>query len=182
MSALITKRKHIPQSLFKQAERLDKQFAEIAAALDGINPFNAPKKREAALSIFERVLHEAAQFSVKVNQLGGYVKELEQAEKETQERIKAAESRGDERVRSVQGSMQRQLDGRDYELAEKDKAILAAQREAREAADKLRRHANNIDHIIGRMPLEMRTRFYEERDKVAAMNAAKSKNERGKAR
>jgi hypothetical protein len=178
-SSIDTKRRHIPQSLFKQAERLDKQFAEIAEALDGITHFNAPKKREAALAAFERVMPWAARFSAKVKQYDGYIKELEQAEKETRERIQAAESKGDERVRCVQGTMQRQLDSKDYELAEKEKAILAARREAFDAADKLRRQADNIDHVIGRLPLEMRTRFYEECEKVAAINAHKAKSGRG---
>lgn len=182
ISSMKTGRKHIPMSLFRQAERLDKAFAEIAALLDGITPFNVPKKKESALAAFERIMPEAAKFSVKVKQYDGYIKGLEQAEKDTQERIKAAESKGDERVQSVQSAMQKTVDGKDKELAEKDREILAAQREAYEAAAKLRRQANSMEHIVGRLPLEMRVRFFEERDKVAALNAAKSKNERGKTR
>jgi hypothetical protein len=180
ISSMKTGRKHIPLSLFKQAERLDKAFAEIATLLDGITPFNAPKKKESLLAAFERVVPEAANFSVKVKQYDGYIKDLEQAEKGTQERIKIAENSMNERIKTLQNSTQKIVENKENELVEKDKKIAAAQREAHEAADKLRRQLNFIDHVVVRLPLEMRVRFFEERDKMAAINAAKSKNERGK--
>jgi hypothetical protein len=179
ISASITGRKHIPQTLFKMGERLDKQFAEIAAALEGINHFNAPKKSEAALKAFQRVMPHAARFTAMVHSYDGYIKELERKEADTQKRLEAAESKGDERVQAVQGSMQRQLDGKDNELAEKDKAILAAQREAYEAADQLRRQANRFEGIIGRMPLDMRQKFYELQEKAAQQTKQKNQKDRG---
>jgi hypothetical protein len=182
ISAQITGRKHIPLWLFKSAERLDKQFAEISAALEGINHFNAPKKKDEALSAFERIMPAAAKFTATVKQYDGYINQLEQAEQDTQERIQAAESKGDERVRTVQGSMQRQLDGKDKELAEKDRAILAAQQEARAAADKLRRQAYTFEGVIGRMPLEMREKFYEIQHKMADQAKSKNQKERGRDR
>jgi len=175
ISSLITKRKHIPVSVFKAADRLDRQFSEVVAALDGINMLNAQKKRDSAMKVLEQWMPEAIKFSVRIKEVDSYIKELEQAEKETRERISQAERKGDERVKSVQNVMWKTVD-------EKDKEILAAQRQAYEAADKLRRQANHIDHVVGRLPLEMRVRFHEEQQKVAALNAAKSINERGRAR
>ncbi|HBT63856.1 MAG TPA: hypothetical protein DEB10_04230, partial [Ruminococcaceae bacterium] len=87
------------------------------------------------------------------------------------ERIRKAENKGDERIRAAQTVMQRTIDSKDEE-------ILAAHRQAYAAAEKLRRQANNIDHIVGRLPLEMRVRFFEERDKVAAINGAKNKSQK----
>lgn len=173
VSSMITKRKHIPLSVFKAAERLDKQFAEVTAALDGINPLNAKKKRDSALKVLERWMPEAVKFTVKIKEVDSYIKDLEKAEKETQERIRKAENKGDERIRAAQTVMQRSIDSKDEE-------ILAAHRQAYAAAEKLRRQANNIDHIVGRLPLEMRVRFFEERDKVAAINAAKNKSQKAR--
>ena len=45
-SASKTGRKHIPTRLFKQAVSLSKQARAIEAALDGISPLNAGKKKE----------------------------------------------------------------------------------------------------------------------------------------
>jgi hypothetical protein len=179
LSSMETGRKHIPQSLFKLGERLDKEFAEIAAALSGINHFNAPKKSEAALKAFQRVMPHAARFTAMAHSFDGYIKELEQKEAATQKRIQAAESKGYERVQAVQGSMQRQLDGKDNELAEKDKAILAAQREAAENARKLQRQAYHFEGIIGRMPLDMREKFYEIQKKMAEQAKQKNQKDRG---
>jgi hypothetical protein len=93
--------------------------------------------------------------------------------------LEAADSKAENRVQSVQGSMQRQLDRKDNELAEKDKAILVAQREAYEAADKLRRQASRFEGIIGKMPLEMRQKFYELQEKAAQQAKQKNQKERG---
>jgi len=169
ISALITKRKHLPVSLFKAAERLDRQFAEVSAALEGINPMNARKKRDSALKVLERWLPEAVKFTARIKEVDDYIQSLELAEQGAQERIRQACAEGESRVRSVQDSMRETI-------ASKDREILAAQRQAYEAADKLRRQANHIDHIVGRLPLEMRVRFYEEREKAAA----KAKPQRGR--
>lgn len=55
-SASKTGRQHIPTRVFKQAVRLTKQAERIQAALDGINPLNAGKKREEALSLLQKFL------------------------------------------------------------------------------------------------------------------------------
>jgi len=171
ISSMITKRKHIPLSLFKAAERLDKQFSEVSTALNGINPLNAKKKRDNAMKVLEQWMPEAVKFTVRIKEIDKYVKSLEQAEKETQKRIQKAENKGSERVRTVQNTMQKTID-------DKDKEILTAHREAFESADKLRRQADNIHRIVGRLPLAMRDRFYEEQRKVMALSEAKSKNQK----
>ena len=53
-SSRITKRRHIPTRIFKQAVKLTRQAARIKAELDGINPLNAGKKRDAALELLQK--------------------------------------------------------------------------------------------------------------------------------
>ena len=53
-SARETGRQHIPTQVFKQAVHLTKQAKQIEAALSGINPLNAGKKREDALALMEK--------------------------------------------------------------------------------------------------------------------------------
>ena len=67
ISSMITKRKHIPVWLFKQAQRLDKQFGEISTALDNINAFNAGKKRDKALKLLSDWIPEAERFTAQLN-------------------------------------------------------------------------------------------------------------------
>jgi hypothetical protein len=172
VSAQITKRKHIPSWLLKKAERLDRQFAEVMAALDGINPLNAKKKRDSAMKVLERWMPEAAKFSVQIKGIDGYIKELEQAERATQERIQKAEDKGDERVMAVRGAMKEAI-------AEKDEEILAVQREAYDNALKLRQQANNINRVLGRLPLAMRERFFEEYEKVKTEQVTQKQKNRG---
>ncbi len=53
-SASKSGRKHIPKRLFKQAVNLSKQARAIEVTLDGINPINAGKKKEEALSLLKK--------------------------------------------------------------------------------------------------------------------------------
>lgn len=53
-SASKTGRRHIPTRLFKQAISLSKQAKAIEAALDGISPLNAGKKKEEALAMLKK--------------------------------------------------------------------------------------------------------------------------------
>ena len=62
-SASKTGRKHIPTRLFKQAVSLSKQARAIEAALDGINPLNAGKKKEEALSLLKKWFPQMENFS-----------------------------------------------------------------------------------------------------------------------
>ena len=76
-SSMETGRKHIPLSLFKQAERLDRQAAGIEAALSGINAINAKKQREKALELLYAWLPQAERFTTQIKKVGGYIKSLE---------------------------------------------------------------------------------------------------------
>ena len=62
-SASKTGRKHIPTRLFKQAVNLSKQARAIEATLDGINPLNAGKKKEEALSMLKKWFPQMGNFS-----------------------------------------------------------------------------------------------------------------------
>jgi vacuolar-type H+-ATPase subunit I/STV1 len=53
-SASKTGRKHIPTRVFKQAAHLTKQAAKIQAALEGINPLNAGRKRDEVVELLQR--------------------------------------------------------------------------------------------------------------------------------
>jgi alkylhydroperoxidase family enzyme len=173
ISAQITKRKHIPVWLFKSAERLDKQFADVSAALEGINPMNAKKKRDSAMRVLERWMPEAVKFTARLSDYGDYIKTLERSESELTQRVQSAEQYTEHCVGAAVASVQHQLDGKDEE-------ILAARREAYQAAEKLRKQANHIDHIVGRLPLDMRKVFYEQQAIVLAMG--KEQKGRGKSR
>ena len=78
VSSMETKRKHIPVWLFKAAERLDKQFDGITAALEGINALNAGKKRDKALALLAEWLPEAEKFTAQLKTVNGYIRRLEQ--------------------------------------------------------------------------------------------------------
>ena len=62
-SASKTGRKHIPTRLFKQAVSLSKQARAIETTLDGINPLNAGKKKEEALSMLKKWFPQMENFS-----------------------------------------------------------------------------------------------------------------------
>ncbi|HBH1095566.1 TPA: plasmid recombination protein, partial [Clostridioides difficile] len=62
-SASRTGRKHIPTRLFKQAVSLSRQARAIEATLDGINPLNAGKKKEEALSMLKKWFPQMENFS-----------------------------------------------------------------------------------------------------------------------
>ena len=79
ISAQITRRKHIPVWLCKQAERLDGRMAEITAALSDINAFNAGKKREKALSILAEWLPDAQKFTAQVKTVDKEIEHLRDA-------------------------------------------------------------------------------------------------------
>ena len=78
LSSMETKRKHIPVWLFKTAERLDKQFDGITAALTNINALNAGKKRDKALSLLAEWLPEAEKFTAQIKTVDEYIKRLKQ--------------------------------------------------------------------------------------------------------
>lgn len=78
-SASITGRRHIPTRVFKQAVRLTKQATAIQAALDGINPINAGKKKNEVLVLLQKFFPNMERFESQVRQ---YKKEIDYLEKE----------------------------------------------------------------------------------------------------
>ena len=83
-SSRITGRRHIPMRVFKQAVTLTKQAAKIESELFDINPFNATKKRDAALEMLhkwfpkmENFVGEIKKYQKTINQLAADNVELE---------------------------------------------------------------------------------------------------------
>ena len=199
ISSMETGRKHIPLSLFKQAERLDKQIAAVETAINDIGIIGNAKKRQAAVKVLHEWLPRAQYFTAQVNKVDGHIKALEQKERDAQARIALAKERGerlaDQAVSQVQtrlGGYIKTLEQKEYDaqeriaLAEKrgersaDHAIAQMQtqldkikkllREERERSDKLRRQCYNQETLIYKIPLELR-------DKLMAQ--MKPKKERG---
>jgi hypothetical protein len=162
LSSIETKRRHIPQSLFKQAERLDRQIGEIESALAGIGPFNAGKQREKALAVLHDWLPRAQYFTAKVKKVDGYIAELEKREAETQERIRLAEERGERSADYALAQMQNKLG-----------EIGRLLREEHERTDKLRRQCYHQETLIGKIPFELRDNL---------ISQMKEQRERGKSR
>ncbi len=120
ISSMDTERKHIPLWLFKTAERLDKRFEEVQAALSDISAFNAGKKRDRALTLLARWLPDAERFTAQIKKVDSHVKSLEQA-------VVAAENR----ATTIHDNMR----GR---IADKDEELLEARRQAYQLSERLR--------------------------------------------
>ena len=148
ISSLITKRKHIPTWLFKMADRLDKQAVEIESALAGINPLNAKKQRDSALSILADWLPDAMRFTAQIKTVDGHIKALERAEQEAKARAKDAERSADGRVDNAVTHMQGKVDAKDEEL-----------QEARREAVRLKQQLRRAETMIYSIPLEMREKL-----------------------
>jgi len=73
-SAAITKRKHVPTWLFKQANRLTEQMEQMKREIEGIGAFNAQKKKESLLDMFCKWYPRINAFE---NQLKPYAQQLE---------------------------------------------------------------------------------------------------------
>jgi septal ring factor EnvC (AmiA/AmiB activator) len=160
LSSMQTGRKHIPLWLFKTAERLDKQVVEVESALAGINPLNAKKQRDKALSSLKSWLPQAERFTAQLKTVDNYIKALELAEREADKRAQEAENAVDNQIDNVVTQMQNKIDGKETEL-----------QEAWKEAQRLRRIINKQETLIYSLPLEIRERL---------MN--KSTNERGRDR
>jgi len=148
ISSMITKRKHIPMTLFKQAERLDKQIAAVESAINDIGLVGTSKKKEAAVKTLHEWLPRAQYFTAKVNEVSGYIKELEQKELETQERIQKAEARGEQSADHTVARLQSQMS-----------EIKRYLQEERALTDKLRRQCYNQETLIGKIPYELREKL-----------------------
>jgi len=81
-SASITKRRHIPMRLFKQAVKLTRQAARITAALDGINPINASRKRDEALAMLSKFFPYMENFETQIKKYKQEIDKLEKLEKD----------------------------------------------------------------------------------------------------
>ena len=90
-SASRTGRKHIPTRLFKQAVSLSKQARAIEAALDGINPLNAGKKKEEALSMLKRWFPQMENFSGQLKKYKVTINDLLAENEKLEARAKASE-------------------------------------------------------------------------------------------
>jgi len=73
-SAAVSKRKHIPTWLYKQANRLTEQMEQMKREIEGIGTFNAQKKKERLLDMFCKWYPRINAFE---NQLKPYARELE---------------------------------------------------------------------------------------------------------
>ena len=91
-SASKTGRKYIPTRLFKQAVSLSKQARAIEAALDGINPLNAGKKKEEALSLLKKWFPQMENFSGQLKKYKVTIKDLLAENEKLEARAKASES------------------------------------------------------------------------------------------
>ena len=78
-SASVTGRRHIPTRVFKQAVDLTKQAAQIQAALDGINPLNAGKKRDEAVTLLHKFFPTMEDFAALVKKYRREIDRLEQS-------------------------------------------------------------------------------------------------------
>jgi hypothetical protein len=73
-SAAVTKRKHVPTWLFKQANRLTEQMEQMKREIESIGAFNAQKKKESLLDMFCKWYPRINAFE---NQLKPYAQQLE---------------------------------------------------------------------------------------------------------
>ena len=115
-SASKTGRTHIPTRIFKQAISLSKQARAIEAALDGINPLNAGKKKEEALAMLRKWFPQMENFGgqlkkyrVTINDLLEENKKLE-ARAKAGERKKIQEAMGQAKLESELYNLQRLVD------------------------------------------------------------------------
>jgi len=151
LSSMETGRKHIPLSLFKQAERLDKQIAAVETAINDIGVIGNAKKREAAVKVLHEWLPLAQYFTAQVNKVDGHIKALEQKERDAQERIARAEQRGERSADHTVSQMQAQMANIKRQL-----------REEYERSSRLRRQCYNQETLIGKIPLELRDKLMAE--------------------
>ena len=90
-SASKTGRKHIPTRLFKQAVSLSKQARAIEAALDGISPLNAGKKKEEALAMLKKWFPQMENFSGQLKKYKVTIADLLEENNKLEARASASE-------------------------------------------------------------------------------------------
>jgi len=166
ISSQITKRKHIPVWLFKSAERLDMQLAEVERALEGINPLNAKKQREQAMGVLEKWFPQAERFTSQIKTIDDHIKALEnaraEAEKQAREVERAADSRVNKAVTQTENYMQRRVD-----------EVGSMLRMEIEKSKKLREQVRFQESLLSRVPFEKIAEWTQQ------INKSKSQKERG---
>ena len=139
VSAIESKREHIPVWLFKSAERLDKDFERVRTALSDIGTFNAGKRRDEALLILSAWLPEARKFTAQVKTVDAEIARLKDD---------IYQSRGYEQ----------RLREKNYSLEEE---TLAAKREAYQLSEKLRKQ----ERLLSKLPPEVLEQIQRQNDK-----------------
>ena len=82
----------IPTRLFKQAVSLSRQARAIEATLDGINPLNAGKKKEEALSMLKKWFPQMENFSGQLKKYKVTINDLLAENEKLEARARASES------------------------------------------------------------------------------------------
>jgi len=78
-SASVTGRRHIPTRVFKQAVRLTRQAEQIETLLGGINPINAGKKKDEAITLLHKFFPAMENFETQVKK---HRREIDRLEKD----------------------------------------------------------------------------------------------------
>lgn len=76
-AAAVTKRKHVPTWLYKQAHRLTGEMAEIRAELEKIGPFNAGRQREKILELLGQWYPRVNAFEAKLKPYDQQIRQIE---------------------------------------------------------------------------------------------------------
>lgn len=74
--ARITKRKHLPPYLFKNAANLYSHYEEIERAIQDIGVFRSKEKKDAALELLGRYAPEMAKLKAQIPQVNEYIERL----------------------------------------------------------------------------------------------------------
>jgi hypothetical protein len=85
ISAMVTHRSHLPVWLFKSAERLDAQLADVSALIGGASVFSYKKQNEEAQRLLREWMPEAQKFTAQIKTLDGEIASLRKAKKDLSE-------------------------------------------------------------------------------------------------
>ncbi|MBT3319939.1 MAG: plasmid recombination protein [Clostridia bacterium] len=87
ISAMKTHRKHIPLWLYKQAQNLDREFAEVKTVIENIGSFNTAKKKEQAVKMLDTWLPKAQKFTAQVKRSANYINTLKKENNDMQDAV-----------------------------------------------------------------------------------------------
>ncbi len=135
-SASVTGRRHIPTRVFKQAVSLTKEAERIQAALEGITPLNAGKKRDEAIALIKKFMPRAESYFTVIKRYKGEMDRLEKVNTSLKKEIEANKPTIKEQLEANQLK-------RDYERI---KGLYAAiPEEIRREVQEQARTKNNLD-------------------------------------